>query len=197
MPKRSVDVRSKKDVKDLENTIQIGPITIVLIYADWCGYCKQFMENVWKKLLMKQLKAKLASVHHDQLQYTSLRDAKFKGYPSVLVVGSDGQPASFPLSSMSKETTNAMPKTDLKTLETIAEADSTAILSGERSLEEEENSLEANTLTQNNVRGPPDARADKLMVGGNLFRILSEYSGLNKRRKTIKKKRSSKKTRRS
>jgi thioredoxin-like negative regulator of GroEL len=126
--KKSVDVRSKKDVKELEQTIKIGPITIILIYADWCGHCTRFKENVWNTLLSKSRKAKLASIHFDQLQNTSLKDVQMKGYPTVLVVGNDGQPASFPISPMSTETTNAMPETDLETLELLADADANSIM---------------------------------------------------------------------
>ena len=120
--KTSVDVRSPADVKDLERNIDNGPITIVLIYADWCGHCTRFKEEVWSKLLSKPRRVNLASIHHDQLSNTSLRDAKIAGYPSVLVVGKDGKPAVFKPEETG-EPTNAMPRPDLHTLETIADAD--------------------------------------------------------------------------
>jgi thiol:disulfide interchange protein len=111
--KNTVDVRSKKEVNDLKNIIETGPITLVLVYADWCGHCTRFKENVWNTLSKKKHSANLASIHHDQLENTILKDAKIKGYPSILVVGQDGKPAVFKGPEGSSEETNAMPNPDL------------------------------------------------------------------------------------
>lgn len=172
---KTVDVRSRKDVASLENIIKGGPITIVLIYADWCGHCTRFKENVWSKLLENSHNAKLASIHHDQLENTSLKDAKIKGYPSVLVVGKDGKPAVFKGPAGEEEPTNAMPNADLETLEKIVDADADTIL-------REEAEAEDPTAT---MMTPPDAREDvvsarqeaavnRQMGGGNLFKLLKK-----------------------
>ena len=210
--KKSVDVRSKKDVKELEQTIKIGPITIVLIYADWCGHCTRFKENVWNKLLSKDRNAKLASIHHDQLENTSLKDVRMKGYPTVLVVGNDGQPASFPISPMSTEITNAMPETDLETLELLADADANSIMrtgvhTAQTAIPQTATPQTATaqtataqtataTLTPEDLevgKNPPDIRPD-VMRGGNMFRLLSNF--VNHRKTSKNKKRNAKKTRR-
>ena len=196
--KKSVDVRSKKDVKELEQTIKLGPITIVLIYADWCGHCTRFKENVWSKLLSKDRNAKLASIHHDQLENTSLKDVRMKGYPTVLVVGNDGQPASFPASPMSTEITNAMPETDLETLELLADADANSIMKT-GSLTTSQNNIPDPTINSYTLdldersTNPPDIRPD-VMRGGNMFRLLSNF--VNHRKTSKNKKRNAKKTRR-
>ena len=202
--KKSVDVRSKKDVKELEQTIKLGPITIVLIYADWCGHCTRFKENVWNTLLSKSRKAKLASIHHDQLENTSLKDVRMKGYPTVLVVGNDGQPASFPASPMSTEITNAMPETDLETLELLADADANSIMrTGVHTATAQTATAQTATpqtatatLTPEDLevgKNPPDIRPD-VMRGGNMFRLLSNF--VNHRKTSKNKKRNAKKTRR-
>jgi hypothetical protein len=178
--RKSVDVRSQKDIKDLERDIKIGPITIVLIYADWCGHCTRFKEDVWKKLTSKPSKVNLASIHHDQLTNTSLRDAKIRGYPSVLVVGRDGKPAVF---KDEGEPTNAMPQPDYETLEKIVSSDPGNVMKTTEEKEEDPTEMMA----------PPDVRRN-VMRGGNLLRLLSSYA----RGKTMKHKRNSgKKTRRS
>ena len=46
-----VDVRSPSDVMGLEQLLEKGPLTIVLIYADWCGACHRFKENTWLRNL--------------------------------------------------------------------------------------------------------------------------------------------------
>ena len=122
-----VDVRSDKDIEEFENTLSTGPITIVLVYADWCGHCKTYKEDVWSNIVnwrKEQVENgvpmnQLASVHYDQLPNTSQRNVNLDGYPSVLVVGKDGTAATFP------EGKNALPSQtarDLDALKTMLKA---------------------------------------------------------------------------
>ena len=168
---KTVDVRSTKDVPNLEQIIKTGPITIVLIYADWCGHCTNFKRDVWSNLLKNSHRASLASIHHDQLEKTILKGAKIKGYPSVLVVGKDGKPAVFKGPAGEEEPTNAMPNADLETLKKIVDADAETIL-------REEEDPTASMMT------PPDAREDVMNRdkgaravfngGGSLFKLLKK-----------------------
>ena len=183
----NIDVRSTNDIASLEKIIKGGPITIVLIYADWCGHCTRFKENVWSKLLKTPHRAGLASIHHDQLENTSLKDAKIKGYPSVLVVGEDGKPAVF---KGPDEPTNAMPNTDLETLKKIANADAETIL-------RDSDDVTASMMT------PPDMREDDVRrpqaggagaagtTFGNLFKLLKKTAqgifGATKKRRSPRK----------
>jgi thiol-disulfide isomerase/thioredoxin len=121
--KKSVDVRSKKDVAEFEKTLSLGPITLVLVYADWCGHCKHFKEDIWTDLQnLPNKKVNLASVHYDQLANTSQKDAKINGYPSLLVIGNDKKPATF--NDTNGEVTNALPDSRNKEmLETMVTSD--------------------------------------------------------------------------
>ena len=116
-----VDVRSDKDIGEFENTLHTGPITIVLVYADWCGHCKTYKKDVWSTIVdwrKEQLENgaamnQLASVHYDQLPNTSQRNVNLDGYPSVLVVGKDGKAATF------SEGKNALPSQTARDLEAL------------------------------------------------------------------------------
>ena len=94
--KSPLDVRSKKDIPAFEDMLLNGPMMIVLVYADWCGHCTTYKDNVWTPLKATRDKAvNMASVHYDQLPHTSLRDSKINGYPTVMFVGKDKKPATF------------------------------------------------------------------------------------------------------
>lgn len=107
-----VDVRSKADIPSLENLIIAGPLTIVLVYADWCGHCQTFKKDMWNEVSeMPNKKINTASVHYDMVDKTSLKNAKIDGYPSLLLVGTDKKPATFENEGVK---TNAMPSPDNK-----------------------------------------------------------------------------------
>ena len=104
-----LDIRNEKDIPAFEKTLSNGPMMIVLVYADWCGHCTKYKENVWSPLKsVKNRTMNMASVHYDQLPNTSLKNAKIDGYPSLLVVGKDKTPATF--KSPTGARTNALPK---------------------------------------------------------------------------------------
>lgn len=103
-----VDVRSKKDIADFESLLEKGPLTIVLVYADWCGACHRFKENKWNNVLsMKNRTMNISSVREDMLGETSLANAKVPHYPTLLLVGKDKKPAEFTMPN--GEMTNALP----------------------------------------------------------------------------------------
>mgnify|MGYP006285202369 CR=1 FL=1 len=113
-----IDVRSKNDVGAFESLLGRGPLTIVLVYADWCGHCQTFKQNMWNEVnSMPNKTVNTASVHYDMVENTSLKNAKIEGYPSLLLVGTNKQPATF---KENNTTTNAMPTpqnvTELKSM---------------------------------------------------------------------------------
>lgn len=100
-------VDSAKGIGALEKVLKDGKITIVLIYADWCGHCHKFMENVWEPSCQKEAIHNRAAVREDVLPQTSLKGANFDGYPSVIVVNEKGEIEEF---NKDGKTTNAIPQ---------------------------------------------------------------------------------------
>jgi len=106
---KRIDVRSAGDVPAFESLLGRGPMTIVLVHADWCGHCQTFKENIWNKVPNSPTnKINTASVHHDMLENTSLAGSKLEGYPSLLLVGKDKKPAVYKNNEGNE--TNAMPQ---------------------------------------------------------------------------------------
>ena len=67
----SVDVTKTGDIPQLSDILNKNKFIIVLVWADYCGHCHTFKDQVWNKLLAnKQRKAGLASIHFDQLVTT-------------------------------------------------------------------------------------------------------------------------------
>ena len=49
-PKESdISVRSPDHVDDLEKLVKIGPVTFILVHADWCGPCQSY-KPIWSEL---------------------------------------------------------------------------------------------------------------------------------------------------
>jgi len=112
-----VDVRSADKIGMFEGMLGSGPITLVLVYADWCGHCQRFKKDTWNDLTaMSNRKMNIAAVRDDMLPKTSLANSKIKGYPSLMLVGTDKRPAEF---SEEGEVTNAMPSNEKKNLQSL------------------------------------------------------------------------------
>jgi len=87
----NISVRSPDDLKDLEKLISVGPVTFILVHADWCGPCQMY-KPTWKELEnVPGRTANMAMVHHDMVDHSPmLKKAKIPGYPTVLKVYPNG-----------------------------------------------------------------------------------------------------------
>jgi thiol-disulfide isomerase/thioredoxin len=105
-----VNVRSEKQVPKLEELIAAGPITFVLVYADWCGHCHEYMPT-WKEFENAPGRtANIAKVHHDMLENVpTIKNAKIQGYPSVIRVEPSGKITDYKVPGTPNKVTNAMP----------------------------------------------------------------------------------------
>jgi len=82
-------------------------MTIVLVFADWCGHCHTFQKDIWDPMCKKNALHNRVAVRDDMLQKTSLANTKFNYLPSVLVVNEKGEAETF--TTPDGEATNAMP----------------------------------------------------------------------------------------
>jgi thiol-disulfide isomerase/thioredoxin len=100
----TLDVRTPKDIPMFEKLLSKGPMAMVLVYADWCGYCTQFKDKVWNdSTLSKTKNVNTAAVHYDMLENTSLKNTPVKGYPSMFLVGTDKEAKEVPTPQTSQD----------------------------------------------------------------------------------------------
>lgn len=99
-------VDSADKIPELEKLLKEGKITVVLVYADWCGACTKFKKDIWGPMCNKNAIHNRAAVRDDLLSSTSLKKTKFNYLPSVLIVDEKGTPQTF---EGPEGPTNAMP----------------------------------------------------------------------------------------
>ena len=100
-------VDAKHKIPEFEQQIKAGTINFVLVYADWCGACHRFMDNIWNPMCKGKAKHNRLAVRDDMIKGTSLANANFDYLPSVLIVDEAGQLQSF--KTPEGKDTNAMP----------------------------------------------------------------------------------------
>jgi thiol:disulfide interchange protein len=99
-----VDVRSKSDIPKFESMVHMGPV-YVLVYADWCGHCQRFKENVWNDVVNSGNKTvNAAAVHYDMVDKTSMKNANIEGYPTLFEIkNTSGAPKPVPTPQSKEE----------------------------------------------------------------------------------------------
>lgn len=82
-----IDVRNMKDIPKFESLISTGPVTVVLVYAGWCGHCQKLKDQMWDKMATSPNRGvNTAAVHYDMVENTSLKNAPIEGYPTIFEV---------------------------------------------------------------------------------------------------------------
>lgn len=94
-----LDVRSKGQIGELMKRISKGPLTIMLVYADWCGHCHHFMPHFDKAAKNSNHSMNVVKVNDTMMSAVNdaikgknhnAKSINVEGYPSVMLVGKDG-----------------------------------------------------------------------------------------------------------
>lgn len=95
-----LDVRKETDLAPLMNRIKSGPITIILVYADWCSHCHKFKPEFDAAARNRTLPYPVAYVEDSMLSKAneklkslngSSNTLSVEGYPTVVAVNNQGQ----------------------------------------------------------------------------------------------------------
>jgi thiol-disulfide isomerase/thioredoxin len=88
----NMDVKTVSQVDKLVENIKNNVLTLLLVYADWCGHCKTFKNDIWNKLVgVKGRKISMAQVNEKVLSQLKERipGLNVDGFPTVTLAGND------------------------------------------------------------------------------------------------------------
>jgi thiol-disulfide isomerase/thioredoxin len=95
-----VDVRSPSDIPKAIERLKKGPITIVFVYADWCGHCQTFKPKFNEAVQTPRRDTEIISVNEKVLdsfnsnmmnKIPTATPLEPSGYPEVMIVNKKGE----------------------------------------------------------------------------------------------------------
>ena len=108
-----LDVRSSNSLGEFKKRIKAGPITIIMVYADWCGHCHEMMPHFKAASVSKGRSAQSIALNDKMMEEANAiikRDinANVKsitpdGYPSFFAVDNQGNVIATPTPPKSTE----------------------------------------------------------------------------------------------
>jgi len=90
-----IDVNDAKMVKELKKRIAKGPITLVFVYADWCGHCQAYKPKFEELEKNQNRSIQIARVRDDVYPSLGIKNGEIEGYPSVIAVSRENKALNF------------------------------------------------------------------------------------------------------
>ena len=81
-----IDITSVDDLAELDKRINIGPVTLVFVYADWCGHCQRYKPNMTELESLSNRSVQTVRIRDDMFPKSSINNTKLEGYPSLLLI---------------------------------------------------------------------------------------------------------------
>jgi thiol-disulfide isomerase/thioredoxin len=103
-----IDVDSEEKIDDLDARIQIGKLSLVFVYAPWCGHCQHYKPVMDELEKIPNRSVQIARVRDDVYPQTTLgKKVPVDGYPSLMLVKPDNSVTVF--QNESGEKSNSIP----------------------------------------------------------------------------------------
>ena len=113
-----VDIQNENQLNELTKRISAGPLTLVFVYADWCGHCQSYKPKMAELEAMPDRTIQTARVRDTVFPKSSLNSAKIEGYPTLMLVKKNGEATAF--QTTDGTVTNAIPNhTDMTQMKAI------------------------------------------------------------------------------
>jgi thiol-disulfide isomerase/thioredoxin len=91
----SIDVNDAKMVEELKKRIAKGPITLILVHAEWCGHCQTYKPKFAELENNKNRSIQIARVRDDIYPSLGIENGEIEGYPSVIAVSRENKALNF------------------------------------------------------------------------------------------------------
>ena len=85
-----IDVNKDEMMGEFVKRMKKGPLTLVLVYAPWCGHCVQYKPEFEKMVATPNRNIQVAQLRDDMVNKAPLKNANINSYPSVIVVDQNG-----------------------------------------------------------------------------------------------------------
>jgi thiol-disulfide isomerase/thioredoxin len=115
-----LDVRSKSHLSEFKKRIQKGPLTIIMVYADWCSHCHTMMPPFDEASKSPKRSIQSIKLNEQMLPHvnefvnrninSSAKPINVEGYPSIILVDNKGN-----------KVTDIEPVRDTKTMSQVME----------------------------------------------------------------------------
>jgi thiol-disulfide isomerase/thioredoxin len=81
-----VDVNSMDMLGEVKKRIAKGPLTMIFVYADWCGHCQNYKSKFAELEALPNRSMQIARVRDDVFPSLGVKNGEIDGYPSVIAV---------------------------------------------------------------------------------------------------------------
>jgi len=90
-----INITNTSQLKDLDERIKVGPITLVFVYADWCGHCQRFKPMMDELEGLPGRSIQTVRIRDDMFPKSSIANTPLEGYPSLLLIKNNSEPIAF------------------------------------------------------------------------------------------------------
>jgi thiol-disulfide isomerase/thioredoxin len=90
-----VNITNTSQLKDLDDRIKIGPVTLVFVYADWCGHCQRFKPMMDELEGLPGRSVQTVRIRDDMFPKSTIANTPLEGYPSLLLIKNNSEPITF------------------------------------------------------------------------------------------------------
>ena len=104
MPPVNVDSPDKYAAAD--KAISIGPISVVVFYAPWCGHCRNLEPTLNKLEASPNRSVQMVRIRDDMIDGSRFKNEPKNGFPQIMLVDKAGNTMKF---SESGKVTNSLP----------------------------------------------------------------------------------------